>query len=340
MLHQIATRGGALRHRRKRRDQRESDECDRDSNQAPAERAAQHHRQCDAGAKHRNARATPTDSREVRIAGEQPARHRVAVDLGLCFRQRRPEKDLQLRQPHLVQANEHAVQDRLLIWHQLARRRALPGKFPVLRLGQLGDGDVAAHRDVDDGRGHVFRIRALVEDQAELGRPHVLRRTELHGHGHVLEQRLGALPRIVGEVVLGQVLPITAVQPPVPSHQAEAQEQRQCERADGERVEVERAVGEETQAVLEHRRRHIDRALDEFDRDGHLLARGQWPRRRERKEVVLRTCRARFARACGSLVASELCPGTRRRCDVRHIAYGFRRSEIRRGGVPPRRTSG
>ncbi len=92
---------------------------------------------------------------------------------------------------------------------------------------------MTAHREVDHRGRHILRIGALIEDQTKLRRPHVLRRSELHGHRHVLEQRLGALPRIVGEVVLGQVLAVAAVRPPVPADQPQAQEQCQRERSDG-----------------------------------------------------------------------------------------------------------
>src|SRR6185503_15596422 len=43
------------------------------------------------------------------------------------------------------------------------------------RRGKLGDREITTHREIDDRRGHVLGVRALVDEQARLRRPDLVR---------------------------------------------------------------------------------------------------------------------------------------------------------------------
>src|SRR5207302_6636563 len=80
---------------------------------------------------------------------------------------------------------------------------------------------------------------------------------------------------ILGEVVLRQVGTVTAVQPPVPDHEADAGDQQEQSQPDREWIDVECVPWEYAEPRFEHRRRHADRALVERRHYRHLLARPQ-----------------------------------------------------------------
>ena len=58
---------------------------------------------------------------------------------------------------------------------------------PFLR--QLANRQIPAHREIDDRRGDVERVGALVDEQAHLARPNLVRRLEFHANGPRTEQR-------------------------------------------------------------------------------------------------------------------------------------------------------
>src|SRR5437899_2305802 len=113
------------------------------------------------------------------------------------------------------------------------------GQDPILLAWYLRDREEASHGQVDDGRGQILRVGALIEDQAKLGRAQVLWRLELHHHRVMAEEWLRMLLRIVCEVVLRQVGAIAPMGPPVPGHEPDPGDAHERGYADRQRVDVE-----------------------------------------------------------------------------------------------------
>ena len=130
-------------------------------------------------------------------------------------------------------------------------------------LRDVGDRQVAAHREVHDRRRHVLGVRRLIEDQAELRGLEPAGRLELDHHRLVPEDRLGLFRRVGWcGVVPRQVGLVASVDQPEADDQADAREQHEQAQADCERVYGECVMRELAVAGLEQRRRDVDHALD------------------------------------------------------------------------------
>jgi len=225
-------------------------------------------------------RHPPGCARLLRAAAEPFSGHRVLVHLAFGCGQLDGEGSSQGGQRHLLAPREEAGENRVLVGHDFGRIPiARLGQHPILLAGNLGDRQEAADRQVDDGRGQVLRVGALVEDESQLRRTKVLRGLELNHHRLIAEERRRVFLRIVREVVLGQVGAVASVGQPVPDHEADPGHEHEQGYPDRQRVDVERVLRERSQARLEHRRRNGHRALFQRRHDRHLLARPQLPGR-------------------------------------------------------------
>ncbi len=101
-------------------------------------------------------------------------------------------------------------------------------------LRDLLDRQVAADGQVHDRRGDVERVRALVDERADLPRPEVLGRSELDGRDAPLEQRHGLrLARRIAHRLVDRRSHETTIAPSGPEQPAASRDQ-QGEEASGE----------------------------------------------------------------------------------------------------------
>ena len=135
---------------------------------------------------------------------------------------------------------EQPIKDRRFV-RQKARLVFDLHQLPVvLAILDFLDCQVAADRQVDDGRGHVLGIGALVEDQAQLCRPQVVGRLVLGHERFRAEERSYALGRILRQVVRGGVLHVAASPPDHAAHPGGAEQEQEHRPRHGRRPQAEK----------------------------------------------------------------------------------------------------
>ena len=164
-----------------------------------------------------------------------------------------------------------------------ARRRSpsSAGELPVAlaqetAFGELLDLEVAAHREVDDRRGDVERVRLEVDERADLARAQPVGRHELDRRLVLSEQRHALLGRVRHLGAEGGVdrrtlvAPVTSEEPHQPEHKGHEEDQDPAREPAGGRRHAERR--REVEALLEDRHRlGHHRALRDADGDRHAL---------------------------------------------------------------------
>ncbi len=126
---------------------------------------------------------------------------------------------------------------------------------------KLGDRQIAAHGEVDDGRRDVLRVRVLVDEQPDLRRAQLLRRLVFRDDGLVLAV-------------------VATCGPPVPRNEAKTTEHRDQRATQGERVHLE-VLRDLAVASLEDRHWCGHGALAQRSHDRELVSRAQRARRAE-----------------------------------------------------------